>query len=353
MILSETTLHGLILRLVAAAGSDEAEAVMVADHLLRANLTGHDSHGVGMLATYLKSIKAGLLKPNTAVTRISDSGAILVFDGGRGYGQRVAREAMDLAIERCRETGVVLMALRNAHHIGRVGSYGEQSIAAGLISLHFVNVVDHPPLVTVHNGGDARFLTNPICFAMPGTTTTPPALLDMATSKIALGKARVALYSGQPVSDGALIDANGQPTNDPRVLLAEPRGALRPFGAYKGFGIAFFCELLAGALSGGGTIQPGNPRHGSIINHMLTIVIDPARLVDLAFLRNEIDALSAYVLASPAAADADEEIMIAGEPERRALAKRRKEGIPIDNNTWKELLEIADELGVDMQGLRG
>ncbi len=352
MLLKEKTLHDLMARIIAAAGSDASETAIVADHLLRANLTGHDSHGAGMLATYMQSIKAGLLKPNTAVSKVTDSGAILVFDGGRGYGQRVAREAMEQAIARCRETGVVLMALRNAHHIGRIGSYGEQSIEAGLISLHFVNVTDHPPLVTAHNGGAARFLTNPICFAIPGTDKTPPALLDMATSKVALGKARVALYAGKQLPEGSLIDADGQPTTDPRVLMAEPRGALRPFGAYKGYGIAFFCELLAGALTGGGTMQPGNPRHGSIVNNMLTIVIDPARLVDLAFLRAEIDAMTAYVLSSPPAADADEDIMIAGEPERRALAKRRKEGIPMDDNTWKELLAIAAGLGVRTDGLQ-
>lgn len=349
MHISEQALHKVVSAILGAAGSARDEVTIVADHLVRANLTGHDSHGVGMLPTYVKSIRAGLLKPNTPVEPVTDSGSIMVFDGQRGFGQRVAREAMDQAIQRCRETGLVLMALRNAHHIGRVGSYGEQAIAAGMIALHFVNVTDHPPLVTAYNGAEARFLTNPICFAMPATEQHPAALLDMATSKIALGKARVALYSGKPVDEGCLLDAEGQPTTDPRVLLAEPRGALTPFGDYKGFGIAFFCEMLAGALTGGGTIQPGNKAHGSIINNMITFIVDPARLVDVDWMKQEIDALTDYVLSSPTVKDAEAPVMIAGTPERLAMEQRLQTGIPIDANTWQELLEAAQSVGLDPQ----
>lgn len=353
MLFSEKSLHQIVSSLIKAAGSSAAETRIVADHLVLANLTGHDSHGAGMVPTYLQSIKAALLKPNTPVKLVNDSGSIMVFDGQRGFGQRVAREAMDQAITRCRETGLVLMTLRNAHHIGRVGSYGEQAIAAGLISLHFVNVTDHPPLVTPYNGARARFLTNPICFAMPATDQNPAALLDMATSKIALGKARVALFEGKPVDDGCLLDAEGRPTTDPRVLLADPRGALTPFGEYKGFGLAFFCELLAGALSGGGTIQPGNKPHGSIINNMITFVIDPGRLVDVDWMKREIDALTEYVLDTPTVSADSGPVMIAGAPERLAMEQRLQNGVPLDTNTWQELLSAARSVGLDPQSLPG
>ena len=344
-------LENIIRSILIAAGSDSAEAEFVTEHLVTANLTGHDSHGAGMLPTYLRSIRNGLLKPNTPVRSVSDSGSIMVFDGQRGFGQRVAREAMEQAIERCQETGLLLMGLRNAHHIGRVGSYGEQSIASGLISLHFVNVTDHPPVVAVHNGADARLLTNPICFAMPGTAHTPEILLDMATSKIALGKARVAMNAGKPIADNTLLDARGNPTNDPNVLFSDPMGAIKPLGRYKGFGIAFFCELLAGALTGGGTIQPENPRDGSIINNMLTILIKPEHLVDKDWLHHEIDALSDYAHKSPLANDADDDIMIAGEPERRQRAERSKNGIPVDPNTWQELVDAGMSVGISKSEL--
>jgi uncharacterized oxidoreductase len=237
------------------------------------------------------------------------------------------------------------MALRQAHHIGRIGSYGEQSIAAGLVSLHFVNVTGHDPLVAAFGGSEARFVTNPICFAMPGSDSTPPILLDMATSRVAMGKVRVAMNKGIDMADGLLIDHEGRPTRDPNIMFQEPQGALLPFGEHKGYGLALFCELLAGALGGGGTIQPGNERHHSIINSMLTIIIDPQRLVDLQWMRAEIDALIAYVKSSRAA-DPDTPVMVAGEPERKTLAIREKEGIPIDPRTWEELLNAAEKVGL-------
>ena len=346
MIINSQNLHRIMLKIITAAGSSAEEAQIVADHLLRANLTGHDSHGIGMLPTYLRSIAEKLLIPNTPVKAVSDSGSILIFDGQFGYGQRVAREAMEQAISSCQKNGLALMALRNAHHIGRVGSYGEQSIAAGLISLHFVNVTHHTPVVSVYNGADARLLTNPICFAMPKTEKNPAVLLDMATSKIALGKARVAMNSGKSTPEGTLLDSQGNPTNDPGVLFSDPTGAIKPFGEYKGFGIAFFCELLAGVLTGGGTIQPENPRDGSIINNMITIMIDPQRLVDQDWLHHEVDALTSYALESPQSSDADSDIMLAGEPERRNTARRLKSGIPVDSNTWQELLDAGTSVGI-------
>lgn len=337
----QNVVHAILLR----CGSDDAEAQLVAGHLVRANLTGHDSHGAGMLPAYVRNVRAGMLHPGTAAALVRDDGAILVFDGQGGYGQRVAAEAMTVAIQRCRETGLVAMALRNAHHIGRVGTYGEQCIAAGLVSLHFVNVVDHDPVVAPFGGRDARYSTNPVCMAMPATASTPAILLDMATSKIPIGKARVAMNRGESVAAGQLLDAGGEPTADPRVIFQQPRGALLPFGEHKGFGLAFFCELLAGVLTGGGTIQPGNPRHGGIVNNMLTFVVDPSRLVDHAWMQAEIDAVVSYVKASPPS-EPGGTVLVAGDPERQKLAERSATGIQIEEVTWEEIVQSGIEVGL-------
>jgi len=345
VLIAEQNLKNVVLAILRASGSDDYESGLVAEHLVRANLTGHDSHGVGMLPAYQRNLRAGLVVPGTAATLIRDDGGILVFDGLRGYGQRVAAEAMTAALERCRDTGLVIMALRNAHHIGRVGTYGEQSIAAGLVSLHFVNVIDHDPVVAPFGGRDARYSTNPVCMAMPATEATPAILLDMATSKIPLGKARVAMNRGEPVAAGQLLDGRGEPSTDPRVMFREPRGALLPFGEHKGYGLAFFCELLAGVLAGGGTIQPGNPRLGGIVNNMLTFVVDPGRLVDHAWMQAEIDALVSYVKASPPD-NSCEAVLVAGDPERRKLAERLVAGIPVEDVTWEEILQAGAEVGL-------
>ncbi len=326
-------------------GSADAEADLVADHLVQANLAGHDSHGIGMMPAYVRHLQAGLVVPNTRVKLVNDGGATLMFDGARGYGRPVAGEAMAAAIARCRQTGVVAMTLANAHHIGRVGAYGELATTAGLVSLHFVNVADHRGTVAPFRGSDARFSTNPVCIAMPGTDRHPPLLLDMATSAVAMGKIRVARNQGKLVPEGMLIDPTGQPTRDPSVMYQEPHGALRPFGGHKGYALALVTELLAGALSGGPTIQPANPRLGGTINNMFAVLVDPARFAGVEWLRREIDGFIDYVKASPRA-KASEPVLVPGDPERLAQAERERHGIVVDDATWEEVLLAAEKVGL-------
>ena len=331
--------------IIRAGGSTPEEARLVADHLVDANLAGHDSHGIGMIPSYVRHVLAKLVVPNTRVKSVKDDGPTLMFDGQRGYGRPAAGEAMAAAIARCRQTGVVVATLANSHHIGRVGAYGELASAAGLVSLHFVNVTDHRAVVAPFRGTDARYVTNPICIALPGTDRRPPILLDMATSAIAMGKVRVAKNEGKPVDAGVLIDETGRPTRDPAVMYRDPHGALLPFGGHKGYALAVVTELLAGALSGGPTIQPGNPRMGGTINNMLSIVLDPARLAGVDWLRREIDGFVDYVKASPPA-DSAAPVLVPGDPERLARERRLREGIDVDDTTWSEIMAAAQQLGL-------
>jgi uncharacterized oxidoreductase len=338
-------LRQLTATILARGGSEPAEAELVADHLVDANLAGHDSHGVGLIPHYVRHVQAGLVVPNTSVKVVKDDGAFLMFDGQRGFGRRVAGEAMAGAMERCRETGVVVMTLAGSHHIGRVGAYGELASAAGLVSLHFVNVADHTGLVAPFRGSDARFSTNPVCIAMPGTATQPPLLLDMATSGVAMGKVAVAKRAGRRLPDGNLIDPQGAPTNDPEVMYREPRGSLLPFGAHKGYALAVLTELLAGALSGGGTIQPENPRRGGIVNNMFSVIVDPARLAGVEWMRREVDGFVGYVKAS-LPADPASPVLVPGDPERLAREQRLRAGIPLDAATWEELVTAGEAMGL-------
>lgn len=345
MLISEQAVRAVVREIIRHTGSEDAEAEMVTDHLVRANLAGHDSHGVGMIPTYIRHFRMGLVKPNTPAKLVKDDGAILLFDGERGYGRRGAGEAMDAAIARARDTGLCLVGLHNAHHIGRIGTYGEMAIAEGMISVHFVNVIDHGPMVAPFRGADARYSTNPVCIAIPGTGNTPPTMLDMATSKIALGKTRVAMNKGEQVADGMLIDHQGRPTNDPRVMFHEPKGALTTFGEHKGYGLALMCEILAGVLTGGGTIQPENDRLGSIVNCMVAFVVDPPRLVDQDWMRAEVDAVIGYVKASPPARDG-EPVLVPGDPSRARRLDRTANGLPIDDTTWDEILDVGEKVGL-------
>lgn len=335
-------------RILEGSGSSAEEAQTVATHLVEANLRGHDSHGVGMIPFYIERIHNGYLVPNQDLKSVKDTGSIMMFDGQTGFGQRLAKEAMEQAIVRCKETGLVLMTLRNAHHVCRIGSYGEQAVAAGLVSIHFVNVTGHEPIVAPHGGAEGRFVTNPICIAMPGTEKTKPIVLDMATSKIALGKARVAMNKGVDLPDGSMITSEGEASNDPNHMFAEDKsklGALLPFGQYKGSGLALFCELLGGGLSGGGTIQPENPRPHATYNNMFNIIVDPSHLVENDWLSHEIDELVGYVKNAKTDPQTDE-VLVAGEPERATTKERQENGVPLAEAAWAGIVAAAGTVGV-------
>jgi uncharacterized oxidoreductase len=344
-VIDSAKLTGIAHRVFVSAGSAEAEAQIIADHLVEANLKGHDSHGVGMIPSYLRNLGGGKAAANQPGRIVTDSGSMLVYDGERGYGQIVARNATLIGIERAQRDGVAVVALRNAHHIGRVGTYGEMCAASGLVSLHFVNITDQRPSVAPWRGGDGRFGTNPVCIALPGPEPGRPIIADMATSRIAMGKVRVARNKGEKIADDTLLDPQGNPTTDPHVMYRRLRGSLMTFGEHKGYALAFICEMLAGAVTGSGTMRPERQDAESVTNGMLMIVIDPARLVDRAWMIDEIAAMSAYITGSPPRR-VGEPVLIPGDPERANRAARLRDGVPIDEETWREITVAARAVNV-------
>lgn len=332
-------------------GCNPQEASVVSDHLVEANLAGHDSHGMKMVPIYLANMEKQGLFVNVPLKQIHDTDAIIAFDGGLGYGQRLAREATDLAIARCQKNGSVIWSLRNAHHIGRIGSYGEQVIEAGLVGLFFVNVVGHEPTVAPYGGRGSRFGTNPICIAVPGGAHGAPLLLDFATSRIAYGKVEVAHNKGVVVPEGCLVDAEGFVTTDPGVMFDDPQGAQLPFGDHKGSGLALMCELLAGVLSGGASIQPEHKRIDVTINNLFSLLIRPDAMPGGGALAGEMARLVDYVKDTPLL-QGTEEVLVAGEPEARARTERLKNGIPLDAVTFEQILAAADGIGLSRERAR-
>lgn len=326
---------------VAAGGSEAREARLVAENLVTANLLGHDSHGIGMIPRYVDAVLEGGLAPNQHPKATLDAGALLALDGGKGYGQVIGREAMEMTIERARRHGSCVMALGNSHHLGRIGHWAEMAVAAGFVSLHFVNVISHAR-VAPHGGRDARFGTNPCCIGIP-LPGEPPFVLDYATSAVAQGKLRVAHNKGEKVPPGRLIDAEGRPTDDPRYAVIPPFGAMLAFGEHKGYGMAIACELLGGALTGGGTWHYEESGKQRVMNGMLAIVIDPQRLGTAAAFEREARLFLDWLRKSRPAPGFDR-VRIAGEPERELRAQRARDGIPVDETTWQEIQRAADKV---------
>ena len=385
-VISAQTLRAQCASVLTAAGSSAEEAKKVAANLVMANLSGHDSHGVGMLPRYVDAVLEGGLTPNASVQTVLDAGSLLSLNGQRGYGQVIGEQAMALGMARAKAHGSCILALAESHHLGRIGHFAEMAVAQGLVSLHFVNVRTRA-VVAPWGGTDGRFGTNPCCIGIPLTThsaqptpsqqgprdwlgqtagaAAPPGgsaahevasvgahfILDFATSRVAQGKMRVAYNQGKQVAPGLLMDEHGQPTTDPGVVVVpQPNGffgALTTFGEHKGYGLAVACELLGGALTGGGTWHSPNVQGRAIINSMLTILIDPTKLGTQAPFDTEARAFVDWLRQSPPANGFDH-VQIAGEPERAMRLKREQDGIEVDLQTWQEIVLAAAKVGASI-----
>jgi uncharacterized oxidoreductase len=338
-----TALRGFVRCIFEASGSLPAEAGLVADHLVDSNLRGHDSHGSIRAAKYVGWVEAGHLLPNRHAEVVSDRAALAVVDGGFGYGQVIGREAMEMAIERARRFGFCALGIRNSGHLGRVGAWAEQLAEANLASFHFVNTSGFGILVAPHGGSDRRLSANPVAAGVP-LKGKPPLILDIATSAIAEGKIQVARNRGERIEPGLVMDGNGQPTNDPERFYASPPGAIFPFGGHKGSGLSFMCEVLAGSLTGGASSHPDNPTASRLVNNMLTLAFDPAAFPTEQF-ETDVARLAAWTKASPPI-EPGGEVLLPGEIEARTMAERLEKGVPMDEETLRQLGATAHRLGV-------
>ncbi len=345
-------LEGLVATIFAKAGCSEAEGKRIGKYLVSANLTGHDSHGVQRVPRYLQWKAEGAFIADRTVKIVSETPVMAVVDGQSGFGQTITPQAVQIGIDKCKAMGLALVALRNVGHIGRVGDWGEMAAAAGLVSIHFVNV-NSSVLVAPFGGVERRFSTAPYCVAVP-RKGEPPLLLDFATSTVAEGKVLNASFGGKALPEDALISPDGTTSGDPHVLYGDytptgPRnyrqgeGAIRAFGDHKGSGLAFMCEILGGALTGTGAAMPDRPNFS---NGMLSIYIDAARIDPEGFFPEEAKRYTAFVKSSKPAVKGGE-VLVPGEPEARMRTERLASGIPLPDDTWSAIVEAARKTGVD------
>ncbi len=319
-------------------------AADVADHLVEADRVGYASHGLSILPNYRRVLDGRFVKPDGRPERIVDRGSLIGYHGHNGFGQHVGKVVIDDAIARTRVHGQCIVTLRQSHHLGRMGHYGEMVAQAGFVLLAFTNVTNRAPTVAPYGGREPRLTTNPLCFAGPLPGGRAPFVVDIATSAIAVNKARVLAENGLQAPPGSLIDSRGEPTNDPAVLFADPPGALLPFGGHKGYALGLVAELLAGVLSGGGTIQPENPREGVATNNMFALVLDPQLDFDQSWLSGEVDAFLDYLLSCPPQ-DPASPVQYPGEYEAANRA-RHSHRIELPPSVQKPLGDLANGLGV-------
>ena len=332
------------------AESSPEEARRIATYLTTANLTGHDSHGVIRVPVYIRWKKMGSVVPNQTAEVVVDTPSLAVVDGKFGYGQTVAPQAVKIGIEKCKASGLAAVALRNAGHIGRVGDWAEMAAAEGLVSIHFVNAAGSV-LVAPYGGVERRLSTAPYCVGIPRQGQLP-VVLDFATSIVAEGKVLVASRGGKKLPDGALIDLDGNLSEDPAVLYgpyaadgprdhSQGKGAIRAFGEHKGSGLALICELLGGALTGTGATGPNR----RFANGMFAVYVDPGVVDTGNFFDGEISRYISYFKDTRPAAGIDA-VLVPGEPEARMRADRTKNGVPLPDDTWAAIVNTARDVGV-------
>jgi LDH2 family malate/lactate/ureidoglycolate dehydrogenase len=345
-VLSAEQLRTTATSIFVALGTPEHDAELVSALLVEANLTGFDSHGMIRLPIYARGIKMGAVKPGAEVTIVEETPSTAVIDGGWNFGQVVCKYAMNVCIEKAKQSVVGIVVARHCQHAGRLNAYAELALEHDMIGIMSVNSASY---VAPFGGRTRQLGTNPLCFAIPAGDE-PPMVLDMATSVWARGKIMVHLARGEDLPMGVFMDPEGNPTTDPSWY--NRGGVLRPLGGlvgYKGYGLSLLVEILTGALTGAGCSNSeeyrSRPFYGG--NGIFMMAIDVGRLTDIKDFKKRVDDLFRSVKNSPLAPGYDE-ILIPGDPERRKRVEKLRDGVYIEDETWNDIRALGKELNIEV-----
>lgn len=313
-----------------------AEAKVVTKSMVDANRVGHDSHGVIHLPKYVRELKDGLIQPNAPTETLHESASIAVLDGNWGFGPVIATRAVELAIQKARQTDISSVAVSRCNEVGRLGGYACLAADAEMIALLMTNDHGGGTCVAPHGGVEGRLSTNPIACAVP-IEGQDPIVLDMSTSVVASGKLRVKQHQNEALPHGWLINAQGESTTNADDFYGVPPAALLPFGGavseHKGYGLSIIVDILSGALTGAGCSQDEDARVG---NGLFVLVISVASFRGFPGFSAEIERFVRYLKSAKRAAGVDA-IRVPGERGWEEQRKREQEGIPIDTETWTQI----------------
>jgi len=335
-------LHRVAYQIYRAKGTPEHEAEIVATHQVKANLVGHDSHGVILIPEYSARIDRGHIVPGAPFVVEREAPCTAVINGNWGFGFVVTERAMSMAIAKAKTHGVAAITVHYQSHIGRLGDYPAMAAREGMIGLITADSGAGPKAVVPFGGRERRLGTNPICIGMP-SDLEGPVLLDMATSAVAQGKISLARNRKEQVPPGWIIDKDGNPTTNPDDYFAG--GAILPVGAdqgHKGYGLSFMVEVFSGLLTGLGFGIDPQARHN---DGVFIGVFNVEHFRPLSQFKKELAEFIEFVKTSPPAAGFSE-VLYPGEIEYRTEQRRRREGIFVEDETWGQIRRLIDVLGV-------
>lgn len=329
----------------AGVGVPQADARLLADTLVQADLWGHQSHGVLRLGWYLDRIRNGVMKPVTKPEFVVDAGAIAVIDGHDGVGHVLTMLATNEAIKRAKAHGIGAVAVRNSNHFGTCMYYTRRAAAHGCVAVLTSN---GGPAMAPWGGRKKIIGTNPFSVAAPVSLagTRAPFVVDMAATGVARGKIYLARNKQLPIPLGWAINQAGEPTTDPQEAID---GIILPMAEHKGYAIAAMVDMLSGVFTGSGFLSavhsPYKTAEKSNCGHLM-IVMDIAKFQPLDQFSKRMEAFVDEIKSVPLAKGFDE-VFYPGEMEDNNNTKFRKEGLLLPDDTLADLKRIAGETGLE------
>ena len=340
-------LQALVKEVLLAAGADERNAEAVAEHLVSANLCGVDTHGVWHLSGYVEGIKSGVIVPTAWPNIVKETATSALVTGNWTFGQVTAKYAMEVAIEKAGEHNAAVVGLLQAHHIGRLGHYVEMAAAKGMISMVWAGGYGEESPASFPHGGRARVLhTNPIAMGFPAGENSP-MMFDYATTALSGVKVINAQRRSESLPPGCIADKQGNPSTDPKDFL-EGGGHL-PFGGHKGYGLMMAAEFL-GRIHTGADAFVEEERGGPIFRHqgVSMIVLKADLFQPIEDYSRRAAEMQTRVRSVPPAPGV-KEVLAPGDPESRTRAARRRDGIPIADDIWQSVTEVAAAVKVKVR----
>ena len=342
--LKAPALESIAANLLVGAGASPEEAATVARHSVEANLTGHDSHGIIQIPSYIDRVDKGHIVPGAPIDIVSETPTTTVVDGNWGFGYVVTEDVMKRTIDKAQQQNVAAATVYRQGHVGRVADYPLMAAEAGMIGLMTADSGRAPKAVAPYGGRVARLGTNPISIAVP-SNLDGPLYFDLSTAAVAAGKINLARARGESVPEGWIIDADGHSTTDPAAL--KQGGALLPLGGdvgFKGYALASMVEILSALLTGlGFGVEPtGRHNDGCFI---AVFKVDAFR--PLETFKQEVAEFAAYLNETPPA-HGFERVYYPGEVEHLKRIERLRNGIEVEDNTWRTLCDLGARFGVEV-----
>ena len=333
-------------------GFNAADCEIITDVLLCADLFGIESHGVQRLIRYHNEINGGVVNLRANPITVSETKISAVIDADKAMGQLISHRAMSVAIEKAKDAGVGMVAVRNSNHFGIAGYYAQMAASEDLLGVSMTNT---EAIGVPIYGKRAMLGTNPIALAFPASPDF--FLYDAATTVVPRGKLEVYNKISKPLPDGWAVDADGAGCSDAaeilRNLIAKSGGGIAPlggntelYGGHKGYGLGIIVDLFCGILSGGKTSNYLNLEAGRTdITHYF-MAIDYALFGDKVTIRDKFSTFLQELRDSPKA-DGENRIYTHGEKEYECKRQRLVSGIPANDKTRDEMRMIAASHSMD------